>query len=175
MTATGLAGLYSTMAPRAEEPLPPPDLDAIHDAGWRAGFAAGEAAAHDRLAPLRASLAAAATALDGATQIDRDALRPLFVTLVNRIAAAVLMAELTTGAVALLPLVELALAQVRVGEAATLCGHPDTLAALQAHLPVLTTAADAGMARDAFRITGPTFVIETGLAARLAEIVEQLA
>ncbi len=175
MTATGLADLYSTMAPRLEEPVPPPDLDAIRDAGWQAGFAAGEAEAAERLTPLRAGLAAAVTAIDRAMQIDPDRLRPLFAALVERIAAAVLMAELTSGARMLLPLVDAALAQVRVDEPITLCAHPDTLAGLIAHLPAMATAADADMATDAFRITGPTFVIETGVAARLAALAEQLA
>ena len=162
------------MTPRVHEP-PPPDLNAIHDTGWQAGFAAGEAAAQANLSPLRANLAMAAAALHAATQIETDTLRPLFATLVDRIATAVLMAELTTGAAALLPLVDASLAQVRIGEMATLCAHPDTLATLHGHLPALPTLADIDMAADAFRITGPTFVIETGLAARLAELVEGLA
>ena len=96
MTTMGLAGLYSAMAPRVVEPPPPPDLDAIHAAGWQVGFAAGEAAAHAALAPLRANLAAAAAAIEASVQIDSDTLCPLFVTLVDRIAAAVLMAESAT-------------------------------------------------------------------------------
>lgn len=171
MSTIGLAGLYSALAPRVEDPQSPPDLDAIHDAGWQAGFTAGEAAAQHELTPLRANLAAAAVALDAAMQLDVDALRPLFATLVERIAASVLMAELTLGAATLLPLVDAALAQVRVGEAAILHAHPDTLAQLQDDLPALATAADASLAPDAFHVEGATFVIETSIAARLAEIV----
>ena len=159
------------MAPHVEEPLPPPDLDAVHDAGWQAGFAAGTAAAQHVLSPLCANLAAAAVALNAATQVDADALRPLFATLVTQIANAVLMAELSAGTAVLLPLVDAALAQVGLGETATLHAHPDTLAALQGHLPALATVADIGLAPDAFHVTGATFVIEAGIAARLAELV----
>lgn len=176
MTTLGLARLYSAMAPRAEEPLPPPDLDAIHDTGWQAGFAAGEAAAQQTLSPLRANMVAAVVALDAATQVDADALRPLFAALVTRVAAAVLMAELSAGAAAaLVPLVDAALAQVRVGEAASLHAHPDTLAALGGHLPVLATVADSGLVRGIIHVTGTTFVIEADITARLAEIVEAMA
>ena len=107
-------------------------------------------------------------------QIDSDTLRPLFVTLVDRIAAAVLMAELTVGSAALMPLVDAALTHVSVGEAARLHAHPDTLAGLAGHLPALATIADPAMAPDAFQLTGAHFVIETGIAARLAEIVEAM-
>ena len=175
MTMPGLADLYSALAPRVEAPVPLPDLDAIHAAGWQAGFAAGEAATASALAPLCADLAAAAAALDAATEIDRDVLRPLFAALVGRIAAAVLMAELRAGTPVLLPLVDAALAQVHVGEVATLWAHPETLATLQPHLPHLATGADPTMAPGAFRVTGPTFVIETGIATRLADIVAALA
>lgn len=175
MTALSLAELYSAIAPRVEAPLPPPDLDAIHDAGWKAGFAAGAATTTSALAPLRDNLAAAAASLEAASRIDGDALRPLFVTLVDRIAAAVLTAELRGGAAALLPLVDAALAMVHVGEIATLWAHPATLATLQPHLPPLATAADPAMAPDMVRITGPTFAIETGVAGRLADIVAALA
>lgn len=177
-TPFGLAGLLSALQPRVEPPPPPPpppDLDAIHAAGWQQGFAAGEAAATAALAPLRQNLAGAATALEAACTIEIDRLRPLFVTLASDIAATVLMAETTTNDAVLLPLVEAALALVRIDEVPVLRAHPDTLAALQPHLPVLAVAADAGMARDEFAVTGPIFIIETGLSARLAEIVAGLA
>lgn len=175
MTAVGLAGLYSAMAPRVEDPPPPVDLDAIHAAGWRTGFAAGEAEAKAALAPLCASLAAAAAALKAATLIETDTLRPLFATLVTQIATAVLMAELTAGTVVLLPLVDAALAQVSVDETASLHGHPDTIAALHGHVPGLATVADASLAPDTFQVSGATFMIETSLAARLADIVGAMA
>jgi flagellar biosynthesis/type III secretory pathway protein FliH len=179
-TPFGLAGLLSALQPRVEaSPPPPPDLDAIHAAGWQQGFAAGEAAATAAtmaaLAPLRQSLAAAATALEAACVVEIDRLRPLFATLVERIAATVLGIETAGNNTVLLPLVEAALASVRSDEAPVLRAHPDTLAALQPHLPVLAVAADPGLARDEFAVTGPTFIIETGLSERLADIVAGLA
>lgn len=173
--SAGLAGLLTSLRPRVVPDAPPPDLDAIRRAGWEAGFAAGEAAADARLAPLKAQLADAAAALDAACCIDVDTLRPLFTTLVSEIATAVLMAELGAGAAVLEPLVMAALAAVKPGEVATLVAHPETLAALQPHLPAITANANAALARDAFAITGPQFVITAGLADRLADIVAGLA
>jgi flagellar biosynthesis/type III secretory pathway protein FliH len=173
--SAGLAGLLTSLRPRVVPDVPPPDLDAIRHAGWEAGFAAGEAAAQTRLEPLKAQLADAAAALDAACCIDVDTLRPLFTTLVSEIATAVLMAELGAGATVLEPLISAALVAVKPGEAPTLVMHPDTLAALQPHLPVIATTANAALARDAFAVTGPQFVITSGLADRLADIVAGLA
>lgn len=173
--SAGLAGLLTSLRPRVVPDAPPPDLDAIRQAGWQAGFAAGEAAAEARLAPLKAQLADAAAALDAACCIDIDTLRPLFASLVSEIAAAVLMAELGSGAAVLEPLVMVALAAVKPGEAAVFSAHPETLAALQLHLPAIATTGNAALARDAFAVTGPQFVITAGLADRLADIVAGLA
>jgi flagellar biosynthesis/type III secretory pathway protein FliH len=173
----GLAGLLTALQPRVEPPPPappPPDLDAIHAAGWQQGFAAGEAAATEALAPLRGQLAGAATALTAACSIDADRLRPVFAALVNDLATAVLMAELANPGV-LLPLVDAALAAVRPDEMPVLRAHPATLAALQPHLPVVAVAADAGLALDEFVVSGPSLLIEAGLSARLAELVAGLA
>lgn len=178
LAAPGLAGLLSALQPRVDPPEPappPPDLVAIHDAGWQQGFVDGEAAATAALAPLRIDLGRAAAALDAACHVDVDRLRPLFVSLIEQIAKAVLMAETAASSVLLLPLVEAALAAVRPDELATLRAHPDTLAALQPHLPIVATAPDADLALDEFAVTGPTFIIETGLLSRLAQIVGGLA
>lgn len=177
LAPAGLAGLLTALRPRIEPevaPPTPPDLDAIRAAGWDDGFAAGEAAAAAGLAPLRVRLGEAAAALDSACRIDIDALRPLFVTLVTAVAEAVLAAELRAGA-AMVPLVTAALAQVRLGEAPTLCAHPETLVDLRAHLPDVAVAADPGLPRDAFTVSAPQFRIDAGLSARLAEIAGTLA
>ena len=172
----GLAGLLSALQPRVEAaPPPPPDLGAIRQDGWEAGFVAGEAAATAALAPLRVSLAEAAAALAAATEIDVQRLRPLFAALVERIASAVLGAELSAGAQVLLPLVEAALAQVRSGEAAVLAAHPATLAALQPHLPDVAVHADLALAPGQFVVTGAEFVIDTSLSERLAAILAEVA
>lgn len=166
------------MQPRVEvvEPVSvPPDLDTVRQDGWDAGFVAGEAAAQAALAPLKAALVAVAKALDAACQIDADRLRPVFVALVQRVAEAVLMAELKAGAAVLLPLVEVALGLVQIGEAAVLRAHPDMLAALQGHFPEIAVAADAALARDEFVVMAPGFVIGAGLSARLAEVVARVA
>jgi flagellar biosynthesis/type III secretory pathway protein FliH len=173
---SGLAGLLSAMQPRPPEtPAPPPDLDAIRDDGWHAGFAAGQASANAELAPLRLYLAEAAAALHAACQIDGDALRPLLITVIRDIAEAVVMGELSADPQLLTRLVDAALALVRPGEAVTLRAHPATLALLRPHLPDLATIEDPGLAPDCFAISGTDFVIETGLSARLAEIMGAVA
>jgi flagellar assembly protein FliH len=174
----GLASLLTALRPRIEpEPPPPPplDLDAVRQAAWDTGFAAGAATENASLAPLRAQLADAAAALHAACTIDVDLLRPLFVALVTGIAESVLDAELGAGAAVLMPLVNAALAEIRPGETATLRAHPDTLAALRSHLSDIVIAADASLARDAFAVTAPHFLIEAGLSARLDAIVRGLA
>ena len=174
----GLAGLLTALRPRVvpdAPPAPPPDLDALHQQGWDAGFVAGEAAATAGLAPLRAQLAEAAAAFDAACSIDVDILRPVFTALVRDIASAVLQAELSVGGAVLAPLVDAALAAVRREEAPILTAHPDTLAALQPHLPAITTAADAACPSDRFSIAAPQFTIDASLSDRLAEIVAGLA
>ncbi len=171
----GLAGLLTSLHPRVPPSEAPPDLDAIRQAGWEAGFVAGEAAAAAGLAPLRVQLASAAAALDAACCFDVDGLRPLFVALVRDIASAVLQAELTIGGSVLAPLVDAALAAVRQGEAPVFSAHPDTLAALKPYLPDLATAADVTCARDGFCVSAPQFIIAAGLSDRLADIVAGLA
>lgn len=173
--STGLAGLLTSLRPRVVADAPPPDLDAIRQAGWEAGFAAGEVVAEARVAPLKAQLADAAAALDAACCIDVDTLRPLFTALVSEIAAVVLMAELGSGAAVLEPLVTAALAAVKPGEAAVLVAHPETLAALLPHLPAIATTDNAALSRDSFAVTAPQFIITAGLADRLADIVAGLA
>ncbi len=179
----GLARLLDSLSPRpqplAEPAPPPPDLDAIraeaHAAGvaigFDAGHAAGSAAAEAGLAPLRADLAEAAAALHAACVIDAAALAPLLADLVRALAETVLAAELARPQ-ALLPLATTALALVETATAPTLCAHPDTLARLAPHLPGLATAVDAGLARDAFRLDGPDFVVPVDLAQRLAAALE---
>lgn len=174
----GLAGLLTSLRPRVlpdEAPPAPPDLDGIRQAGWEAGFVAGEAAATAGLAPLRAQLASVAAALDAACCIDVDGLRPLFAALVRDIAGAVLQAELTVGGSVLAPIVDAALAAVRQGEAPVLSAHPDTLAALKPYLPDVATVADMACARDGFCVSAPQFIIHASLSDRLAEIVAGLA
>ncbi len=177
--SAGLAGLLSALQPRAAVPVPPapppPDPDAIRAEAWDAGFAAGEASATAALAPLRQRLAEAAEALEAARQIDADTLRPLLLPLVRAVAEAVLHAELSAGAGVLQPLVTAALAAVRPGEAATLCAAPETLAALQPHLPAIATRADPALGPDQIRVIGNDFVIDAGLAARLAAITGAMA
>lgn len=174
----GLAGLLTSLRPRvqpSDTPPAPPDLDGIRQAGWEAGFVAGEAAATAGLAPLKVQLASAAAALDAACCIDVDGLRPLFTALVTNIATAVLQAELTVGGQALVPLVDAALAAVRQGEMPVLSGHPDTLAALKPYLPDVATAADATCSSDGFCVSAPQFMIAASLSGRLADIVAGLA
>lgn len=174
----GLVSLLTSLRPRivADAPAPPPpDLDAIHQAGWAAGFAAGEAAATEDLAPLRSQLADTAAALDAACRIDVDLLRPLFVALVGKIASAVLQAELGAGGAVLEPLVTAALAAVRLGEAAVLSAHPETLAALAPYLPDISVVPDAALPRDGFTVSAPQFTIAANLADRLADSVAGLA
>jgi flagellar biosynthesis/type III secretory pathway protein FliH len=173
--SAGLAGLLSAMQPRALAPPTPPDLDAIREGGWGEGFAAGQASANAELAPLRLYLAEAAAALHAACVIDGDALRPLLVTIIRQIAETVVMRELHLDPAVLVRLVDAALALVGPTEPATLRAHPATLAMLRAHLPDLATAEDPGLAADAFVVAGTDFVIETGLSARLAEIIGEIA
>ncbi len=176
--SAGLAGLLTSLRPRIvvdEPPPPPPDLEAIRQGGWDAGFAAGEAAAAADLAPLRGQLADAGAALDAACCIDVDLLRPLFLALVGAIASAVVQAELGAGAAVLEPLVTVALAAVRLGEAPVLSAHPETLSALTPYLPDIAVAADAALPRDGFTVSAPQFIIAANLADRLADAVAGLA
>lgn len=171
----GLAGLLVALQPRDPAmPLPPPDLDAIRDAGWAEGFAAGRTAAEAELAPLRDRLAAATAVLTEAATIDAAVLRPALAGLVRAVAEAVLAAELRQGD-ALAPLVAAALAAVRPGEPATLRAHPATLAALAPQLLGVPTLVDSGLGSDEFAVEGGDFVIDVALPARLAEILEGLA
>lgn len=173
---SGLAGLLSALQPRPPELAPPPpDLDAIRDAAWNRGVAEGHARAEAELAPLRLLMAEAAAALQAACRIDVDALRPLVAALVTQVAETVLMAELRGDPGILSALLDAALAAVRPGAAATLHCHPSMLAALRPHLPDITVAEDAGLATDGFVVAGTDFVIEVGLAARLQEIMGEIA
>jgi flagellar biosynthesis/type III secretory pathway protein FliH len=172
----GLAGLLSSMQPRPPtEPLPPPDLDSIREGGWQDGFAAGQTSAEGELAPLRLGLAQAAEALHAACRIDGDRLRPLLAAVIREIAEAVVMGELSADPQVLTRLVDAALALVRPTEAVTLRAHPATLALLRPHLPDIAAVEDLGLAPDAFAVSGTDFVIETGLSARLADIMESIA
>lgn len=171
----GLAGLLSAMQPREAAPTPPIDVDAIREGGWGEGFAAGQASASADLAPLRLCLVEAAAALHAACVIDGDALRPLLVTVIRQIAETVVMRELHVDPAVLVRLVDAALALVAPTEPATLRANPKTLAMLRAHLPDLATAEDPRLAVDSFVIAGTDFVIETGLSARLAEIIGEIA
>lgn len=175
MFEPGLAGLLTALQLRVDAPALVPDIDAIRQDGWNAGFAAGEAAQVATLAPLRADLAAAAAAMTAASVIDADRLRPVFAALVAQVAEAVLLAELTAGAAVLLPLVRAALDHVAVEEAGVLRAHPETLAMVRRYLPDVVVAADAEMERDEFAVTAPGFVIAAGLGARLADVVRGLA
>lgn len=176
LRSPGLAGLLSSMQPRPPEPPPPPiDVDAIRAGGWHEGFAAGERHAQADLAPLRLALAQAAAALDAACRIDGDMLRPLLADVIRQIAEAVVMGELRADPEVLARLVDAALALVRPGEAMTLRAHPAMLALLRAQVTDITIVEDPRLAPDEFVIAGTDFVIETGLAARLAEIMGAVA
>lgn len=170
-----LLGLLAAMTPRAAETVAPIDLEAVQAAAFAAGLDAGRAEAEADMAPAQQRLAAAAAALEAACTIDGDALRPLVAEVTGRIAEAVMMAEFARDPAVMARLVDAALALVRPGEAATLRAHPATLAALAGHLHGVVAVGDAGMAADAIMVSGPEFVIETGLAARLAEIMEAMA
>lgn len=171
--ASGLAGLLSALQPGAGASLP--DFDAVRAEAFAEGHAAGEAAAAAGVAPLRLHLAEAASALHEACRIDADTLRPVLMALVRQVAEAVLTAELRSGAAALEPLLTVALAAVRPGEAATLHAHPETLAMLRPHAPDLTLVGEPGMPRGSFKVSGTEFVIDAGLPARLDAVLAGLA
>jgi flagellar biosynthesis/type III secretory pathway protein FliH len=171
----GLAGLLSALQPRVAPALTPIDIEAVRAEAYDAGFAAGAAEADAALAPLRADLAAAATAFDAACRIEADTLRPVLAALVRRVAEAVLATELRAGATVLLPLVEAAIAAVRPGTAATLMANPETLALLAPHLADMAMAADPGLAPGAFAVAGADFAIAVDLAQRLDDVMLGLA
>jgi len=172
--SVGLAGLLSALQP-GSGPAPLADIDAVREAAWGAGLAAGRAAESETLAPLRDQLAGAAAAFDAACRIDADRLRPVLAALVRNIAEAVLTTALADDRRTLIPLVDAALAAVRPGEAMTLCAHPATLSALAPHLGDITTMADAGLPADGFVVTGGDFIVDVNIGARLAEILQALA
>jgi flagellar biosynthesis/type III secretory pathway protein FliH len=183
--APGLARLLSSLMPAETRP-PRPEMDvavllaearvAGRAEGLADGEAAGRAAADAELAPLRAALANAAAAARAATAIDEAALRPMLVELVDAVARAVLMAELTGGRRVLAPLVEAALAEVGDNALPTLVASPETLALLGPELPPgLSTAPDATLPPAHIVLAAPDYRIEAGIAERLARIVKALA
>ena len=147
------------------------EIEAFREEAWNQGFAAGYSRADAELAPLRLQLAAAAGALNRACSIDPDGLRPVLTGLVRQVAEAVLGAELRGGAKVLLPLVEAALAAVRLGEAAVLRGHPAVVAGLELDMAV---EGDESLAMDGFVVSGMDFIVDVSLAARLDEIMGQI-
>lgn len=176
--ASGLAGLLGALQPRIEAPLPPPDLEAIraeaHAAGVAHGFAEATTRERAALAPLRAQLATAVAALAAAAVIDAERVAPLLVDIVRQLAEAVLMAQLQQDPALLRALAGAALAAVAPGQPAVLTAHPDTLAAIAPYLPLgagLATASDTAFAADRIAVSGADFIIDTSLAARLADIL----
>lgn len=182
-TGNGLAVLLSWLQPGTPEAAPEADapgrdveaeLAAARAEGFAAGEAAGRAAAEAELAPLADALAGAEAALAAACRVDVAAVQPALAGLVRELCEAVLIAELA-GGVALDALVAAALAEVKPGEAAVLRAHPDVLALLEGRFEGVLTQGDSAMARDAFAVEGPTFVIETGLMARLEAVLAGLS
>jgi flagellar biosynthesis/type III secretory pathway protein FliH len=187
-SGNGLAVLLSWLQPGASaaaaepanEPAPARDFEAEILAARAEGYADGEAAgrvdAEAALAPMAAALEGAEAALKAACVIDAAAVQPALAALVRQLCESVLMAELgADSGAALAPLVVAALAEVKPGEAAVLRAHPDTLALLEGQFEAVMGQGDAGMARDAFAVEGPDFVIETGLMARLEAMLADLA
>jgi flagellar biosynthesis/type III secretory pathway protein FliH len=188
----GLAGLLAALQPqsqaqpvavKAEPPAPDPKLvRAAEDAALRAeahaaGRAEGMAEAEAALAPVLARLEAAAAAFEAACVIDADALRAPLAALVRTLCERVLGAELARGEAVLLPLVEAALAALSPGEPAVLRAAPEVIAALNDHaadvLAGLQLEADPALG-DGVCVSGPTFVVETGLGARLEDVMAVL-
>lgn len=171
----GLAAMLASMLPRMADVAAVVDIEAERAVAFAEGEAAGAARAEAELAPLRLALAESAEALRAAAVIDVDALRPVLAGVIKAVAEAVVMAELRLDPSVVLRLIEAALALVRPGEVATLKVHPVMLERLRPYLPEMDVAADAALAMDQFTVSGGDFVIEAGLAARLAEIMEGVA
>jgi flagellar biosynthesis/type III secretory pathway protein FliH len=148
------------------------EIVAARAEGFAAGTVAGREEALAELAPLVAALRGAEAALQAACEIEVAAVQPVLAGLVRQVCEAVLMAELSGGALVLAPLVDAALAEVKPGEAAVLRAHPDVLAALEGRFEAVLAQGDAAMALDAFAVEGPGFVIGAGLQARLDAILE---
>ncbi len=167
-TATSLASLWSAMSPRARPAAPPlPDVGAIAAAAEAQGYARGRDEAEAALVPERAALAAAAAELRAACAIDPEALRPLFVDLVTRVAAAVIDAELQTSLASVRRLVDVALASIEGDGEAVIHLCPEHAARLDA-IP------DPDLAPGEVRLETPRHVVAASLAARLAAIVADL-
>jgi len=177
----GLAGLLASLhAAPSPEPtfLPEPDpkmVRAAEDEVLRAtafaeGRAEGQAEAEAALAPALARLQEAASAFEAACRIDTEGLRPALAELVRGLCERVLMAELAASPAALLQLADAALAQLKPGEPAVLHAAPHVISTLNDHaadaLGGLQLEADPSLG-DVIRLTGPTFIIEAGLDARL--------
>lgn len=165
--ASSLVSLYTAMA---QVPAPPAlvDIDDIASAAYAQGVADGQAAAAAALAPDRATIVALAAALTEATAIDVTALRQPFVALLTGLAEAVVMAELALSPAIVARLVDGALACV-AATPTTLRLHPDDIAAAgDCPVPIV---ADAGLPRGSVAVEGATFVVQDGLAARLAALL----
>lgn len=167
----GLASLYAAMLPPLRPPEPAVDLEAIADAGYESGYAAGRAHAEAVLKPERALLKAATAAVVAATLVDVDAVRGVFITLVRSLAAAVVAGELRVNPEVVSRLVDAALANVLTRDGLVIRLHPGDVERVSLDLPVI---ADTALAPGAVAIDGPDFVIRDGLDARLATLIEVL-
>jgi flagellar biosynthesis/type III secretory pathway protein FliH len=174
-----LAALFAGNAPPpAPVPTPAqadpaPDLDAIRDAAFACGVVDGEAAAAQKLAPLRQALAASAAAFDAACQIDVAALREPFTALLTRLSQAVIAAELHLAPELVVALVEGALGAVSVATDARLHLNPaDAVMMADESLPI-PIVADPEIDRGAAMVVAPRFVVADSFETRLAQLLAQ--
>ena len=169
-----LSTLWSAMAPAARPAAaPPPDVGAIAAAAEAQGYARGLAEAEVALAPALAALAGAVAALEAALVIDPQALQPLFVDLVTRIASAVVDGELRQSREGVERLVTEALAGVEGGGPTSLHLSPADAAAIGAPEGV-TLVIDPDLVPGEIRVETTAHVIAASLNARLAAIVGAL-
>jgi flagellar biosynthesis/type III secretory pathway protein FliH len=169
--AATLGALWRAMAPCVTASVAAPSVGEIAAAADAAGEARGRAGERAALAPLRAALAAAERAMASALAVDADALQPLFVDLVTRVARAVVEVELRTAPDAVARLVAAALASIEIDGDPVVHLSASDAALLDTPLVVVV---DPALAPGSIRVETPRHVVAASLEARLAEIVAAL-
>lgn len=153
----------------------PDTAEAAHAEGFAAGVAEAERLAAERGEADAQALARIATALEGMSGFNRDALadrlRQTVLYLVTR-----LIGETGVSAELLTARIDTAVTLLSdTAEAATLKLHPEDLPLVEAHVPAgMTSVADPAIDRGGFRIETRTTAIEDGPSAWLAQLAAAL-
>lgn len=176
---TRLAALFANRTAPAwvaePGPVAGPDPEAIVEAAWARGQAAGEATARAELVPVHELLDAAVVALRRACEINVGALRAPFVDLVTQLCSAVISAELRLAPEHVLALIEPALVAITLNTETVLRLHPLDAELVGDSNPLpLPLVPDESIPRGSILVEAPRFVIADSFRARLATVLAAL-